>query len=463
MIEKKEVVSLKCAIVSSNRILFFLLLFVALLSPLALGGEIHLAREANPKLTIYNQGVALIREVLAVSLPKGESLLVLEDISPDSIPASIFLRQVDGPSSLLVGQQSFWHTPLSYNNMLRERVGEEITFLFESGEERVGRLLTIRPDLLIQFEDQLLANPKGKVYFSSIPKGMAYRPTIEWLVEAKEEGEYFFELHYLSTGLQWVADYVGIIDGEGKLALQGMITLNNWSQIDFEASQVLVVAGDVNVSAPMEPFLMAETMVLRSDTAPTKMASVGEYYVYRIEGELDLQRDAFKQVSFLTAKTFVDQVFLFPTYVQKGSLLHTITIVNREDRGLGIPLPQGVVRIYQEENGDYFFLGEERIEHTGLLEEERLVLGGSFDLFGERRMVERRQFTRDTYLEKIEIVITNGRDEEASVLIEGDLGRSWRIEESSHPYAIHDVSKILYSLTIPPNEVEVITYSRVSQ
>lgn len=448
-----------------NRMVFISLLFFlfVLFSPQVQGEEIHLTREAHLQLTIYNQGIVLIREVLTAHIPQGENTLIIQDISPDSIPSSIILRQVEGPSPLSVKEQSYQYNPLHYNNLVQERVGEEIMFVFKNGEEKRGRLLTVRPDLLIQFEDQLMINPEGEIFFSSIPEGMVYRPTIEWSIESDKEGEYSFELYYLATGLQWMADYVGILDDRGELALQGLITLKNHSQVDFENSQIIVVAGDIHLSTPRDSFLITEAMDMRSQVSPTKMGGLGEYYMYMMEDRLDLQREAFKQVSFLMAETLIDQVFLFPTTLQRGSLLHTITLVNKEDRGLGVPLPMGIVRIYQEENGDYFFLGEERIDHTGLLEEARLVLGGTFDLTGERKLIERRQFTRDTYLEKMEIVITNSRDEEASVLIEGELGHNWRIEESSHPYEVYDVHKILYSLTIPPQEREVITYSRVSQ
>lgn len=123
----------------------------------------------------------------------------------------------------------------------------------------------------------------------------------------------------------------------------------------------------------------------------------------------------------------------------------------------------GLVRIYQERGEGLFFLGEERIGHTGLLEERRLILGGAFHLTGLRRTVERRELGPNSYMERVEILVRNTRDEEASVIVEGELGRGWRIEEASHDYEVYDLDKALFYVTIPPEEEKVIEYSRVNR
>lgn len=443
-----------------NILLLILPLLLFGLLDIAEGSQIPLSRIGTPQLIIYHSGLVLIQEQVAAKIPYGESTLILEGFSPEGLPPSVFFRQLTGPNELAIKSQNYKYTPLTYYNLVREMVGEEITFLFEDGREAKGELLTLRPDLLIQFEDQLAVNPKGKILLRSVPEGMAIQPTMEWVVESLKEDRYQFLLHYLARGLDWVADYVGILNQE-DLSLQGWITLRNTSQGDFLGSKVLVVAGDVQVESVRKAQPYMEMMVL-SDEVYTSRRGVGEFYVYRIEGEVDLLRDTVKQVAFLSTQASVDHIFLFPTYMQGGNLLNTLVLNNQEERGLGIPLPRGIMRIYQEDDGEFFFLGEDAMGHLGVLDEGRLILGGAFDIRGQRRLIERKQIKRDEYWEKIEILILNARNKEAKVVVEGELGWGWTIGESSHDFEIYDVNKILFHLTIPPGEEELIEYTKIS-
>lgn len=439
------------------------LLFILIFSPGVLASENPITPDGPLQLTIYNQGVALIQQHLQGRIPQGESTCILEGVSYDIIPATIHVSVKEGPPDLSIQRQYFSYTPLTYGNMVEELVGGEVTFLFEDGARKTGLLLTARPDVLIQFDDHLAVNPPGRIFLERVPDGMPISPTICWQVQAKTAGDYTFLLHYLSQGLYWSADYVGVLDERSNLSLKGWITLQNLSQTHYRKSQVIVVAGEVQRVTPKKGPVIEGEMMLRSTSVLPEPEGVGEYYMYGLEGELDLEKGAFQQVKFLSAQTTVEQTFLFPRYLQEGSLLHTLTLHNVPEGGLGIPLPQGIVRIYQDEARGPLFLGEDRISHTGASQELELILGQAFDVTGHRRQIEWRQFTRESYLERQEITVKNSRKKEALVVVEAELGRGWKVSESSHEYLLYDANKILFSLSIPPGETEIITYTRVTE
>lgn len=441
--------------------LLFLLFFSTFLPVLA--QEVLLSPEGSPGITIYGQGIALIQEDLLGRIEEGENLLRFGGVSPDILPASVFLKLQRGPQELLVKSQDFLYVPLTYGNIIQMFLGEEITFLFEDGGSKEGQLLTMAPDLLIQFEDHLGVNPPGKIHLKRVPEEMAIQPTIQWKVFSEEGGDYAFQLHYLARGLHWVADYAGFLDSSNTLSLSGWITLQNRSQVDYLASQIQVVAGEVQVMTPQADFLMEDAMMLRSSPHLPAPEKGGEYYVYRIEEPLDLKQGAFQQVNFLQAEVMVDPIFLFPLSMEEGSLLHTLNFTNVEEQGLGVPLPSGTLRVYQDAAHNPLFLGEDKIHHTGVSGEVQLILGGAFDLTGRRRQVEWRQYSRDRYLHQQEIVVENNREDAAVVVVEAEKGRGWEITESSHEYTLYDVNKILFFLTIPPGGREVIEYTRISQ
>src|SRR5438876_795364 len=54
----------------------------------------------------------------------------------------------------------------------------------------------------------------------------------------------------LTDGMSWNSDYVLTLDGTGKAALQGWVTINNQSGATYENAKLKLLAGDVNVPAP---------------------------------------------------------------------------------------------------------------------------------------------------------------------------------------------------------------------
>ena len=71
---------------------------------------------------IYAGGQAQLGQVRHIDLPSGSTRLVLEDVSPQLLPESVFLSG-DG---VRVQAQSFLFDPLSRRRLLEESLGQKV-------------------------------------------------------------------------------------------------------------------------------------------------------------------------------------------------------------------------------------------------------------------------------------------------------------------------------------------------
>lgn len=62
-----------------------------------------------------------------------------------------------------------------------------------------------------------------------------------------------------------------------------------------------------------------------------------------------------------------------------------LSLENTEKNNMGMPLPEGKMRVYKKDSeGQLQFIGEDMIDHTPKDEKIRIYLGDAFDLVGEK-------------------------------------------------------------------------------
>jgi hypothetical protein len=136
---------------------------------------------------------------------------------------------------------------------------------------------------------------------------------------------------------------------------------------------------------------------------------------------------------------------------------------NREQAGLGIPLPAGRMRVSQLDAKDdtLEFIGEDVIDHTPKDEKVLVQLGSAFDVVGERRQVE-FQIDNDARRmeETIEIKVRNHKDEPVDVLVRETMYR-WSqndVFESNTRYEREDARTVNFPVTIAKDGEAVVRY-----
>src|SRR5262249_9816353 len=129
--------------------------------------------------------------------------------------------------------------------------------------------------------------------------------------------------------------------------------------------------------------------------------------------------------------------------------------------GLGVPLPRGPVRVFQNDGaGEPEFLGSEGIDHTPRDEKVRLRLGYAFDLAAQRKTLAVRKGKGFEEFD-LEIRVRNHKKEKVTVdVIETVEPRTnWTMVKKSLPYEKRDVNTLVFPLTLPADTEGVLTYT----
>ena len=216
-------------------------------------------------------------------------------------------------------------------------------------------------------------------------------------------------------------------------------------------------------------------MVKRAMAAPAPMAppamkqeAFGEYHLYTLPRRTTIKENQSKQVSLLTATAVgVKKIYEYrgdlqyfsqpmaPLKDQKVGVF--LKFANKKENQLGMPLPAGVMRVYQEDSeGMLQFSGEDRIQHTPKDEDVRIKLGNAFDVVGERVQTDFKQVSDRLFESEFEIKVRNHKTSDISVDIIEPMTSDWRIIEKTHDYVKKDAQTALFTVPVPKDgEVKV--------
>ncbi|MEO0002356.1 MAG: hypothetical protein RLZZ22_48 [Pseudomonadota bacterium] len=403
-------------------------------------------------LTLYQEDLALVRELRPVQLPGGLVRLNLGEVPAQMRPETTQLRWIGGdPVKLL--EQSFDAKPLTPRQLLESRLGHEVTVLREHPvtgvlqREAATVLATGHENgggVVLRFADRIETGPAGRLAFDSLPADLHARPTLSLLLESSA-GPRSLELSYLSGGLSWTTDYVARLSVDGRqMDLSGWVTLSNRSGTAYRDARLQLVAGALNrvQDSALPMARKASVTALRASGAPVE-ESLLDHHLYRFERPVSIADQQSKQLSLLAATAVpVRREYLLADTgmlefgrqdpgVQQFKPSVWLEFDNRGG-ALGQPLPAGVVRFYApDRQGAAQFVGEERINHTARDETVRLRLGSAFDLSAERRQVTFRQLGERGSESGWCMTLRNARDEAVTIRVQQALAGDWEIVQES--------------------------------
>ncbi len=135
---------------------------------------------------------------------------------------------------------------------------------------------------------------------------------------------------------------------------------------------------------------------------------------------------------------------------------------NSEENHLGMPLPKGRLRFYQQDDDKQLeFIGENEIDHTPKDETIRVYVGNSFDLTGERKRteyhVDRGNHTVD---ETFEIKLRNHKKEPVEIRAVEHLSRydNWKLDKKPDEFTKLDSHTIEFHVKLKPDEEQTLTH-----
>jgi len=439
------------------------------------------------ELTVYSGDLGLVKEIRTLALSEGENLVRYSHVPSSINPASVHFSSLSDPEGTVVLEQDYEYDLVNTRKLLQKYVDRQIALTTEQGTVYTGTLLSGVDDAILATGDGIKVIRLSHIqefFFPELPEGLITKPTLVWLLVASAEGEQRVRVTYLTGGINWQADYIGLLAPDDEsLSMTGWVTLDNKSGATYKEARLKLVAGDIHRAPEVGRMVsMAERVVELPVPAPAvEERAFFEYHVYEVQRPVTVRDRQTKQIEFVAAPSVeVEKVFVYeasppfspryggeivePDYGVRSDAKVQVRLefVNEEDRGLGLPLPQGTVRVYKEDvGGGAEFVGEDRIDHTAKDEEISLYLGNAFDIVGERVQTRFRQLAERVIEESYEITLRNHKTEDVSVRIIEHLFRAQDAEivASSADYEMLDATTIQYEVEVSADGEAKIEYT----
>lgn len=410
-------------------------------------------------VTVYNSDIALVRDVRSLQLPRGSFDLRFMDIAATVNPATVHFRSVTEPSRVSVLEQNYEYDLLDPDKLLRKYVGRDVTLVRnrqEAGstrqEEVTARLLSYNSGPIWQIGGEIVTGlGADHIRFPELPDNLYTRPTLIWTLQNDGAARHRVEASYLAGKLSWSADYVLTVARDDTAAdLDGWVTVTNGSGTSFRNARLQLVAGDLNRvrQAIAERFAKMEARDAAAPAAQMVQEAFSDYHLYTLERKTTINNSQTKQVSMLngtgvpiTKRYVVDgHAFYYHNAQHPGAPIKDVVQVfyqfkNESKANLGMPMPAGVVRVYQSDSkGGVQFVGEDHINHTPKDETLRLKIGNAFDVVCERNQVDFEKIASSTYEVEYEITLRNHKTTPVIVDVNEPIGGTWRMLRSSHEW-----------------------------
>jgi len=421
-----------------------------------------LADQADLSVTVYNSDIALVRDVRNLRLPGGTFDLQFMDIAATVNPATVHFRSLTAPGAVGVLEQNYEYDLLEPDKLLRKYVGRDVTLVrirhdgSGSREEEVrARLLSYNNGPVWQIGKEIVTGYHADhMRFPELPGNLHSRPTLIWTLQNTGAATHRVEASYLAGKLAWNADYVLTVGRDDKAAdLDGWVTLTNGSGTAFNNAKLQLVAGDLNrVRQQLERRKeMGDAMSPRA-AAEMQQEAFSDYHLYTLGRRTTINNNETKQVSMLTGtgvptlKRYVvnGQHYYYRNAHHPGAPLKDLVQVfyqfrNDQKNGLGMPMPAGVIRVYQADSKDgIHFVGEDRINHTPKDETINIKIGNAFDVVCERKQTDFRKIAPGVYEFEYEITLRNHKASAVSVEVNEPIGGTWTMLRSSHTWTKTD-------------------------
>lgn len=429
--------------------------------------------QAEVAITVYNQDLGLVRDRRDLEFKNGEFELKYTDIPSQIDPTSVHFKLLDNPDAAMLLEQNYQYDLVSAAKILEKFIDSEIEVTAVAGDQGKfysGRLLASDGSNIT-----LLTNDGGvkvielkwvsDISFAELPEGLITRPTLVWKLASDVSGSQSTEVSYLTRRIKWHAEYVAVVSPDDKaLDLSGWVSIDNRSGATYDDAKLKLIAGDVNVLRPEIPPSLAkgrmETLAVADAGAGFEEKAFFEYHLYTLPRRTTIADNETKQIAlFDPATTPVDKTFVYEGRRYPKDVRIILEFTNSKERGLGMPLPAGKVRVMKRDtDGLLEFIGEDKIDHTPKDEELSVYLGNAFDIVGERKVTDRRKITETMTEETIEVELRNHKDEDITVKVVERMGRFWEIRNASHEYSEEDASTVEFLIPVEADGEATLSY-----
>ncbi len=445
---------------------------VALAVALSVAG-IATAREVQ--ITVYNNDLGLVRDVREIEPPAGGGELSVADVAARIDPTSVHLQSLAREGGITVLEQNYRYDLASPDRILERYLDENVQVVLKDGDAREGTLQSFTDQqIVLMGKTGLSVLQRAQlvdVRCPNLPDGLITKPTLEWSVGVDRGGPQRVELSYLTGGISWHAEYVAVVnDTDTEADLAGWVSVDNQSGATYPEAKLQLIAGDVNrVKPPIRRVVAGSELHYRGGRGAEigfQEESFFEYHLYTLPRPTTIRDRETKQIAlFPPASTPVVKLYEYKPWSDERKVRTVLQFENREDRGLGMPLPKGKVRTYKRDSkGGQQFIGEDGIDHTPKDEKVRLFLGNAFDIVPERTVQDRDRISDRVWEQTTEVKFRNHKKEKVTIVARDRFAGDWTIVATSLPSRKQDATTAEWLVEVDPDGETILTYRvRVSR
>jgi len=442
--------------------------------------------EENVELTVYNQNFALVKDQRSLDLKKGLNKVDFRDVASLIEPTSVHFVSLTSPDSCYILEQNYEYDLLSSDKLLSKYIDKNINITTKDAKTYSGVLSSFDANNIVlsgQNGLSMIVRPDNinQITFDKLPEGLITKPTLVWEIENGKEGRHLTEVSYLTGGVNWLAEYVTVLDKDDKkISLDGWVSITNNSGASYKDAKLKLIAGDVKRAQPEMLGQNLDRMAFKAEVrAPQQFQEKAffEYHMYTLQRKATLKNNQIKQISLLSANNVpVKKLFVYDPVDYYGwnwyhydnnqttkeqKIKVKIEFTNSKQNNLGMPLPKGKIKVYKkDEDGSLQFVGEDRIDHTPKDETVRLYLGDAFDVVGERKKMNFRE--GDHWAEEtFEISLRNHKESNIEVNVIEHMWRyaNWKITNKSHEFSKKDAQTIEFKVPVEKDSETKVTYT----
>ena len=426
-------------------------------------------------LTVYNQDFAIVRERRVMPLAAGRSEVKFKDVAATIVPESVHFRSLRPADGATVIEQNYEFDLVSASKLLDKYIDKPISIITRDGDLLEGTLMSFDDaQLVLSARSGVELVPRGKnvkdIRFSALPGGLLTRPTLVWLVDARQAGDHLVQVAYRANRVNWRVDYRAVADPDGNmLDLSGWVTVTNRSGRTYQDARLKLMAGDVHIVEPES--LGREVKSLRQAGVGKSLGVAGfeektfaEYHLYELPRPTTIKDKQTKQIELIDVTGVpVTRKYQYRGEANKVHVMLEFKNAKKTHDGLGIPLPKGPIRVYRKDaDAETEFIGSDAIDHTPKDEPVKVKVGDAFEIKAERTQTDNREPARRVNDQDWRIRLRNHKDVPVQVEVLETLQRrraNWEILKTSHEFTKKDYRTIVFEVDVPANGEVVVTYT----
>ena len=347
------------------------------------------------------RGFALVTETRTIDIPAGDGVIRFEGVASGILPESAIVTGLpEGVSEKnqdvnLLSPASLLGASAGRRVTLRRTTRSTGTVREEEAVIRSGPGGQVVLQTAAGFEALRCSGLPETIVYDQLPPGLSAKPVLSVRTTSPRATRATVTLSYLADNFDWQANYVATLSPDRRtLDLFGWVTMASADDTSFARAQAAVIAGRLNRSgersrvegrdpsitlqcwptgttndipsmaygdAPPPPAMMEAPMAVqtmsREDIVVTGQMramkvvqeELGDLKLYRVPERVTVAARAQKQVALLD-KPGVPVTLVWRTSVD-GDEAQPVRLVvrakNRTGDGLGLPLPQGRVALYE--------------------------------------------------------------------------------------------------------------------